>query len=64
MMSRGYVYVYVHVCCCDRAGQIRESGSLEREEWGEGRGYSEVLRWLPPLVSFKDYVILAPMDKL
>jgi hypothetical protein len=45
MMSRGYVYVYVHVCCCDRAGQIRESGSLEREEWGEGRGYSEVLRW-------------------
>jgi hypothetical protein len=43
MMSRGYVYV--HVCCCDWAGQIRESGSLGREEWGEGRGYSEVPRW-------------------
>jgi hypothetical protein len=28
-MSRGYVYVYV--CCCDRAGQIEESGSLGRE---------------------------------
>jgi hypothetical protein len=34
MMSRGYVYV--HVYCCDRVGQIRESGSLRREEWGEG----------------------------
>jgi hypothetical protein len=43
MMSRGYVYV--HVCCCDRAGQLEESGSLRREGWGEGRGYSEVPKW-------------------
>jgi hypothetical protein len=43
MMSR--CYVYVHVCCCDWAGQIGESGSLRMEEWGEGRGYSEVLNW-------------------
>jgi hypothetical protein len=43
LMSRGYVYV--HVCYYDRAGQIRESGSLEREGWGVGRGYSEVPRW-------------------
>jgi hypothetical protein len=42
-MSRGYVYVYV--CWHVRAGQIRESGSLRRKEWGEGRGYSEVPRW-------------------
>jgi hypothetical protein len=42
-MSRGYVFVYV--CCCDRAGQIGKSGSLEREGWGEGRGYCEVPRW-------------------
>jgi hypothetical protein len=42
-MSRGYVYVLV--CWCDRAGQIGESGSLGREGWGEGRGYSEVPRW-------------------
>jgi hypothetical protein len=27
---------------CDRAGQLGESGSLGREEWGEGRGYFEV----------------------
>jgi hypothetical protein len=26
-------------CGCDRAGQIGESGSLERERWGEGRGF-------------------------
>jgi hypothetical protein len=30
---------------CDRAGQIWESGSLRREERGEGCGYSEVSRW-------------------
>jgi hypothetical protein len=42
MMSRGYVYV--HVYCCDRAGQLGESGSLGREGWGEGRGYSKVPR--------------------
>jgi hypothetical protein len=41
-MSRDFVYV--HACCCDRAGQIGESGSLRREGWGEGRGYSEVPR--------------------
>jgi hypothetical protein len=40
MMSRGYVYV--HVCCCDREGQIGESGSHRREGWGEGHGYSDV----------------------
>jgi hypothetical protein len=33
MMSRGYVDV--HVCRCDRVGQIGESGSLGRE--GKGR---------------------------
>jgi hypothetical protein len=43
MMSRSYVYV--HVCWCDRAGQLGESGSLERDEWGEGRGYFEVPMW-------------------
>jgi hypothetical protein len=42
-MSRNYVYV--HVCCCDWAGQIGESVSLGREGWGEGHGYSEVPRW-------------------
>jgi hypothetical protein len=42
MMSRGYVYV--HVCCCDRAEQIGESGSVRREGWGEGCSYFEVLR--------------------
>jgi hypothetical protein len=30
---------------CDRTEQIGESGSLRREGWGEGRGYSEVPRW-------------------
>jgi hypothetical protein len=43
MMGRGYVYV--HECCYDRVGQIGESGSLRRERWGEGCGYSEVPRW-------------------
>jgi hypothetical protein len=62
MMSWGYIYV--HVCCCDRAWQIGENGSLRKEGWGEGRGYSEVPRWWPPLVLIKDYVILALMDKL
>jgi hypothetical protein len=32
-------------CWCDRVGQIGESGSLGREGWGEGRGYSKVPRW-------------------
>jgi hypothetical protein len=32
-------------CGCDRAGQLEESCSLRREGRGEGRGYSEVLRW-------------------
>jgi hypothetical protein len=31
-------------CGCDRVGQLGERGSLRREWWGEGRGYSEVLR--------------------
>jgi hypothetical protein len=43
MMSIGYIYV--HVCCCERVGQIGEGGSLEKEGWGEGCGYSEVPRW-------------------
>jgi hypothetical protein len=43
MISRGYVYV--HVCCCDWAGQIGESGTLGREGRGEGHSYSEVLMW-------------------
>jgi hypothetical protein len=43
MMSRGYVYF--HVCCCDRAGQLGESRSLRREVRRDGRGYSEVPRW-------------------
>jgi hypothetical protein len=42
MMSRGYVYDYVY--CCDLAGQLGESGSLEREGWRESHGYSEVPR--------------------
>jgi hypothetical protein len=46
---------------CDRVGQIGESGSLRRKGWGEGRGYSEVPRWYPPLVLIKDRVVLAPM---
>jgi hypothetical protein len=32
-------------CGFDWVGQIGESRSLRREGWGEGRGYSEVLRW-------------------
>jgi hypothetical protein len=43
MISRGYVCV--HVCCCDWAGQIEESGALGREGLGEGRGYSEIPMW-------------------
>jgi hypothetical protein len=62
MMSRGYIYA--HVCCCDWVGQIGESGSLGREGWGEGRGYSNFSRWYPPPVLIKDRVILALMDKL
>jgi hypothetical protein len=31
-------------CGCDRLGQLEESGSLKRERWREGRGYSEVPR--------------------
>jgi hypothetical protein len=30
---------------CDQAGQLGERGSLGREGWGEGRGYSDVLMW-------------------
>jgi hypothetical protein len=59
MMSRDYVYV--HVCCCDRVGQIGESRTLGRGGRGDGRGYSKVLRWQPPPVSIKDRIILAPM---
>jgi hypothetical protein len=41
MLSRGlYLCLLVHP-----AGQIGESGALEREGWGEGHGYSEVIRW-------------------
>jgi hypothetical protein len=43
MLSRGYVYV--HVCCCDRVGQLGKSGALRREGLRKGRGYSEVPRW-------------------
>jgi hypothetical protein len=32
-------------CGCDLAGQIEEIGSLRREGWREGCGYSEVSRW-------------------
>jgi hypothetical protein len=39
------VKVYVYVYWCDRAGQIGKSGSLEREGWGESRGYSKIPRW-------------------
>jgi hypothetical protein len=48
-------------CGCDQAGQIGESGSLEMEGWGEGRGYSKILRWSPPPVSIKDLIVLALM---
>jgi hypothetical protein len=46
MMSRGYIYIYiyVYVCCCDQAGQLRESGSLGRDGWREGHAYSEAPR--------------------
>jgi hypothetical protein len=30
---------------CDWVGQIGKSGSLGREVWGEGCGYSEIPRW-------------------
>jgi hypothetical protein len=43
MMSKGYVYV--HICCSDRVGQLGKSGSLGMEWWGEGCAYSEVPRW-------------------
>jgi hypothetical protein len=43
MMSR--CYVYVHVCCCDRVGQLGESESLGREGWGDGHGYFNVPGW-------------------
>jgi hypothetical protein len=46
---KGYLgYVSRGLClyfCCDWAGQIEESGSLGMKGWGEGLGYSEVLRW-------------------
>jgi hypothetical protein len=42
-MSRGYIYV--HICCCDWVGQLVESGSLGREEWGERHGHSEDPSW-------------------
>jgi hypothetical protein len=48
-------------CGCDQAGQIGESGSLKMEGWGEGRGYSKILRWSPPPVSIKDLIVLALM---
>jgi hypothetical protein len=32
-------------CGCDRMGQLGESGSLGREERGDGCDYFEVLRW-------------------
>jgi hypothetical protein len=38
------VFMFMY-CDCDRAGQMGESGSLRREGWREGRGYSEVLGW-------------------
>jgi hypothetical protein len=60
MMSRGYV----HACLYDQAGQIGESGALRREEWVAGRGYSEISRWQPQLVSIKDCIILAPVGKV
>jgi hypothetical protein len=37
-----FIFMY---CGCDRAGQLGEMGSLEREVWGECRGYFEVSRW-------------------
>jgi hypothetical protein len=38
------MFMFIYFCCV-RAGQLGESGSFGREGWGEGRGYSEVLRW-------------------
>jgi hypothetical protein len=37
-----FMFMSVGVTGRDKLG---ESGSLRREGWGEGRGYSEVLRW-------------------
>jgi hypothetical protein len=31
--------------CCDRAGQLGESGSLGKEGWEEGCGYFDISRW-------------------
>jgi hypothetical protein len=44
-------------------GNKEESGSLRREGWGEGHGYSEVLRWQPPPVWIMDHLILALMAR-
>jgi hypothetical protein len=49
--------------CCDKAGLIRESGSLGRKGWRESHGYSEVSRWQPLPVSIKDHAGLASMVK-
>jgi hypothetical protein len=45
MVTMSRDYVYVHVFWRDRVGQIRESGSLRREGWGDDRVYFEVSRW-------------------
>jgi hypothetical protein len=37
-----FIFMY---CCYDRAEQLEKSGSLGREECGEGRGYFEVPGW-------------------
>jgi hypothetical protein len=42
-VSRGYVYILV--CCRDRAGQLGDSGALRRAGRGEDHGYSKVPRW-------------------
>jgi hypothetical protein len=35
----------VMYCCCDRVGQLADSGALRREGWGEGHGDSKVPMW-------------------
>jgi hypothetical protein len=45
MVTLSRDYVYIHVCWCDRTGQIGKSGSLRKEGWGENHDYSEVPRW-------------------